>query len=347
MKKIVSGLILLVAAIAGAALLVVNGWRDTPQGRLTLPSALISRLAALQESAQNNASAVELRQTRKDSIRFFARADLPIGNVENKSIPGPGGPIPIRIYTPRDIAKPLPVIVYFHGGGWVFGDLDSHDNLCRALATKTSAIVIAVDYRLAPEHRFPAAVDDALAAVHWVAKEGASIGADVTRIAVSGDSAGGNLAAAVSLAVRDQGGPAIRAQALIYPATDITNQNRASARDFARGFFLTSERMNWFFDHYVPDKAMRSNPLASPLLAADHHHLPPALVITAQFDPLRDEGEAYADVLKRAGVPVQLRRFEGVIHGFASMDRWFPESQEATDLIADYLKAQFGPKNSQ
>lgn len=223
----------------------------------------------------------------------------------------------------------------------VLGNLDSHDNFCRTLAAKTDAIVVSVYYRLAPESVFPAALDDAAAAPQWVATHAQSFHGDAARVAVAGDSSGGNLAAALSLMQRDLKGPAIAAQALIYPAVDLTHLDRPSALQFANGLFLTRERMAWFIDQYVPDRAMRNNPLASPLLASDLRNMPPTLVITAEFDPLRDEGEAYAVALKNAGVKTRMQRFAGVIHGFAAADRWFPEAAQASDLAASFLREQF------
>ena len=247
-----------------------------------------------------------------------------VATVENRRIPGPSGELPIRVYTPT--GGPHPVVVYFHGGGWVIGDLESHDGVCRALANGVPATVVSVDYRLAPEHRFPAAADDCWAATRWVAEHGAALG-DVSRIAVGGDSAGGNLAAVVSLMARDRGGPRIAYQLLVYPVTD-ASLDTPSYRENADGYLLTRSVMEWFWNHYT--KATdRESPYASPLRARDLKGLPPALVITAEFDPLRDEGEAYARRLEQAGVPVKVRRFDGMIHGFFGMGAVFPQAATA------------------
>lgn len=214
--------------------------------------------------------------------------------------PGTDGDIPVRLYRPAgsDAAAPLPVLVYYHGGGWVIGNLESHDSLCRKIANAGGFVVAAVDYRLGPESRFPAAVEDAFAAVQWLAAGPGGLAIDNTRIAVSGDSAGGNLSAVVTLLARDQG-PALAHQALIYPATHF-RRNTASHTEFAEGYLLTAAAQDWFRDHYLNDAADRDDWRASPLLAEDHSGLPPALVITAECDPLRDEGKAYADKLAAA-----------------------------------------------
>jgi acetyl esterase len=223
-----------------------------------------------------------------------------------------------------------PVLVYLHGGGWVIGTLDSYDATCRELAQGAGCVVVSVDYRLAPEHRYPAAPEDCYAAVQWVAANAASLGADAKRLAVGGDSAGGNLSAVVSQMARDRGGPAIRFQLLIYPVTD-ADFTRRSYVDNAEGYLLTTASMRWFWDHYVPEQAKRAEPYASPLRAADLSGLPPAWVCTAEFDPLRDEGEAYAKRLQQAGVSTTLTRFDGLIHGFVSMGLVAPKAQAGVD----------------
>jgi acetyl esterase len=340
MFAIVKGLLGLLLLLSLIAAVVVWNWTRTPYGRLTVPAAVLSHVADWQASTAGE-SIDAMRANRRESIRLVTGMPTPVAAVRNEHIPGPGGALPVRIYNPSTEPAALPVIVYFHGGGWVLGDLDSHDNVCRALAVKTGAVVVAVDYRLAPEHPYPAAVDDAHAAVRWVADNASTIGADGMRIAVAGDSAGGNLAAAVSLLAREQG-PALRAQALIYPGVDMVTMDRPSLQDFSAGLFLTHERIEWFKDQYVPDRARRAEPLASPLLASDHHGLPPTVIVTAGFDPLRDEGEAYGKALGDAGIPVEMKRYDGVIHGFVSMDRWFPESAAAIDLVAASLRQHFG-----
>ena len=341
MKKI---LILCCAALLvalGTLTLLINSWMDTPNGQLTAPAAIIARLATWQAASEGIPSATTMRASRHDSIGLVTGPPVKMAQVHDQQIPGPNAPLPIRIYTPVDSSSPLPIIVYYHGGGWVLGDLDSHDNLCRSLAAKTGALVVAVDYRLAPENIFPAALDDANDALRWVREHASALNGDPARIAVAGDSSGGNLAAAVSLLVRDQKRPNLAAQVLLYPAVDLSNLDRPSALQFADGYMLTRERMAWFIQQYVPDASLRRDPRVSPLLASNHGGLPPTLIITAEFDPLRDEGEAYARILDKAGVDTRVRRFDGVLHGFASMDRWLPEADQATDLIASFLKQQF------
>lgn len=240
-------------------------------------------------------------------------------SVENSVFPGPACDVPIRIYRPaKKDGDALPCLVFFHGGGWVLGDLESHDHICRHLANGTRSAVIAVDYRLAPEHKFPAALDDCCAAVRWVVDQADSLNIDPTRIAVGGDSAGGNLAAAVAIAIRDSNGPTIAAQLLIYPAVDFTADND-SLRDNASGYLLTRAAIEMFAEHYLPNREARSDPRASPQLRNNHAKLPRAFVQTAEFDPLRDEGRTYAETLMAAGCPVEYKCYPGVVHGFMRM----------------------------
>jgi acetyl esterase len=257
----------------------------------------------------------------------------PVARVEDRVIPGPAGDVPVRIYWPSD-EPALPVIVFFHGGGWVICDLDTHDQTARHLAADVGAIVVSVDYRLAPEHKFPAAVDDCYAATVWAAENAASLGGDPNRMAVAGDSAGGNLAAAVPLMIKDRGGPALRFQLLVYPVTGTPWDDRVSFVENAEGYMLTTKSMFWFVNHYMNERADTEHPYFSPTRAADHSGLPPALVITAEYDPLRDEGEAYADRLRAAGVPVRLHRYDGVIHGFFRLPAVIDRSSEALQEAA-------------
>lgn len=262
-----------------------------------------------------------------------------VAAVADRKIPGPAGEIPVRVYRPKsDVA--LPVLVFFHGGGWVVCNLDTHDGVCRTLANAAGCIVVSVDYRLAPEHKFPAAVDDAWAATEWVAANAASLGADPEYVAVGGDSAGGNLTAVVAQMARERGGPRLAFQLMVYPALDY-NFDTASYRDNAEGYFMTRDAMKWFWDHYLNTPSDGNDPLASPLRTNDLSGLPPALIITAEFDPLRDEGEAYASRLADAGVNVKMTRYDGMIHGFFSMAALLPQGQQALDEAATALREAF------
>ncbi len=274
----------------------------------------------------------EARVVFNEMSTAFDNSDVPVGGVENRTIPGPGGEIPVRLYTPvASGGGPLAALVYYHGGGWVIGDLDSHDNTCRALSQTSGCKVIAVDYRLAPEHKFPAAADDAYAALTWVEKNAMEIGVDPNRIAVGGDSAGGNLAAAVCLMAKDKAGPQVAFQLLIYPVAQIGIDSN-SRRELATGYFLETETMVWFEDQYLADPKDADNPYASPLKASDLSGLPPAYVITAGFDPLKDEGKAYADNLRTAGVDVQYVNYDGMIHGFVALTG---AVEKAASAVAD------------
>lgn len=269
--------------------------------------------------------------------RFFTQPDPPrVGGVKPLTSAGPGGLLPLRVYAPAGATRPHPVLVYFHGGGWTIGDLDTHDVVCRTLCAGSGCAVAAVDYRLAPEHRFPAAADDAHAAVRWLREAGAAAGLDATRLALGGDSAGANLAAVTAIAMRDAGEPAAKLQLLIYPATDM----RAIAPSHAsngQGYLLTADTIAYFRNHYIPDPAQWSNWRASPLLAADLSRLPPALVLTAGYDPLRDEGRQYADALSAAGNRAQYVCFERQLHGFVTMGRVIDEANTALDLCGAVL----------
>ena len=270
----------------------------------------------------------------------FPPPDLALADIADSFIPGPAGPIAIRTYR-ATAADNQPGLVYFHGGGFVIGSLSSHDGTCRRIAHGAQCTVVSVDYRLAPEHRFPAAVDDAYAATEWVAQNAKALKIDAHRIAVGGDSAGGNLAAVVALLARDRGGPALCHQLLIYPVTDLTCQSESYVTN-GTGYFLTQDMMRWFSDQYMPAGHPADDPLLSPLHASDLARLPPATVITAEYDPLRDEGESYARKLASAGVPTELVRYDGVIHGFFSMNGMIDQADEAHAFAAAALRRAFG-----
>ena len=268
-----------------------------------------------------------------------APASEPVAMVVNRTIPGPAGEIPVRIYTPEG-SGPFPALVFFHGGGWVICDLDTHDSLCRSLCNGAGCVVVSVDYRLAPEHKFPAAPEDCYAATQWVAGHAAEINANPGKIAIGGDSAGGNLTAVVAQMVRDQGGPQSGLAIADLPGDGFHLRWSIHPRKWS-GYFLTIDDMNWFMNHYLNSEADRLNPLASPLLAADLSNLPPALILTAEYDPLRDEGEQYGQRLQAADVPVIVRRYHGLIHGFFGMALIVDEAKRAVEETSQTLREAF------
>jgi len=285
--------------------------------------------------AYHTLSPKEARQLFIDTRPASTPQPPAIGSVRNLS----AGSIPIRVYRPAGVpdATRLPVLVFFHGGGWVIGDLDTHDTLCRQLTAEAGISVVAVDYRLAPEHKFPAAADDAWAATKWVVEHAAELGVDPGKLAVGGDSAGGNLAAVVALQARDAGGPAITLQALLYPVTDLGAETQ-SYRDLADGYMLTREGMRWFIAHYLGKPQDAEDWRASPIRARSFAGVAPALIVTAGYDPLRDEGDAYAQKLRAAGVNVDHVSFGGMIHGFVPMGKLIDTGNRAVTLIAGSLR---------
>jgi acetyl esterase len=263
-----------------------------------------------------DSTVAEVRAANWDWVEFMGDPE-PVVRVEGTYIPGPSAELHVRVYTPHGTG-PFPCLVYFHGGGWTAGNLHIADRPTRSLANATGCVIVAVNYQKAPEHRFPTPLDDCFAAVEWVTQQAAALDVDPAKIGVGGDSAGGNLAAAVSLKARDAGRPPLAFQLLIYPAVD-PDMNFPSARDNAEGYSLTTADMRWFWNNYVPDPAQRNDPLAAPLRAESLRDVPPAIVVTAEYDPLRDEGERYADRLEEAGVTVRRRSYRGTIHGFLWM----------------------------
>jgi acetyl esterase len=298
--------------------------------------AFIDQINALQRPPL---AELTLAQARAGLKGLLPPSDEPVAAIDDFDLPGGDGQaVRARAYSPRDArAGALPLVVWLHGGGWVTGDLDSHDATCRALANTSGCKVIAIDYRLAPEHKFPAGLDDCHAAVEWLAAHGDEVGIDPRRIAVAGDSAGGNLAAAVALMARERGGPAIAFQLLVYPVTHHAFDT-PSYREYGNGYLLTEEGMRWNWNHYLPHAAAGRDPLASPLLAPDLRGLPPALVIVAQCDPLCDESEAYARRLAEAGVPVECRRYDGMLHAFFTLGQVFDDGRAAVAHAGDVLR---------
>ena len=263
---------------------------------------------------------------------------LPLPRVEDITIPGSGGPIGARFYAPTtNGSAPVPLIVFFHGGGWVLGDLETHDSICRFLVPNTGAAVLSIDYRLAPEHPFPAGVEDSIEAFRWACEEAPALGADPRRVAVCGDSAGGDLAAVVSLLTRDDDGPKPAMQALLYPVTDAIGGQR-SREVYAEGFLLTAADMGWYEERYLQGANADTDPRASVLRADDLRGLPPAYVCTAGMDPLRDEGEEYAERLREAGNQVALRRHPGLVHTFANMTGISRTARAAMHEVAGALR---------
>ncbi|MFD0363350.1 alpha/beta hydrolase fold domain-containing protein [Nocardia sp. GCM10030253] len=285
---------------------------------------------------------------------------IPVGQVEERLVPGPvGAPdVRVRIYRPAippretassvtdaesdligaaDTTTQLPVVVFFHGGGFVICSLDSHDQLCRSMANGVGAIVVSVDYRQAPEHRFPAAAEDAYAALKWAAEHAGSIGGDPATVAVAGDSSGGNLAAAATLMARDRNGPTVVFQLLVYPMLDPA-RNTVSYRDNARGYFVTDDHLRWYWEQYLGSDGDADHPYAAPLRASDMSGLPPAHIVTAEFDPLRDEGEEYGVRLQESGVHAEVIRYDGQFHGFFSMADTLSDAKEAASAAFSALR---------
>ncbi len=280
----------------------------------------------------------ETRAERLNEARIVAhRPPIEMERVEGLELTGPAGPIRARLYTPPGTQDPAPLLVYLHGGGWVIGGLDTHDDPCRFLASNAGAKLLSIDYRLAPEHPFPAAAEDAFAAYEWALANAERLGADPARVAVGGDSAGGNLAAAVCLMAREAGAPSPAMQLLIYPVTE-TAGKASSRRTFAEGFLLTRGDMDWFEERYLPPGVDREDPRVALLGATDLAGLPPAYIAVAGFDPLRDEGIAYAERLREAGVQVALRRHPGLVHTFANLTAICPSARQAMLEAAGALR---------
>jgi len=279
----------------------------------------------------------ELRQQLRVMVSLMDEPAPELARIEDIRIPGPAGEIPARVYSSSAARTPQPAVVYFHGGGWVQGDLETHHGLCARLAKHAGVLVVAVDYRLAPEHKFPAAVDDCVAAYRWARTKGRDVGADIARVAVAGDSAGGNLSAGVSQLAAAEGSPVPTCQVLIYPAVDFS-LDTSSHREMVEGHVIPRERVLWYMQQYLRSDADKTDQRASPLRAASLEGQPPAMIVTAGFDPLRDEGRAYGDRLREAGVDVVYREFPGQIHAFVSLTKAIPQGMAATLEIADYLR---------
>ena len=283
----------------------------------------------------------ELRQQLRLMVTLMDEPAPELARIEDVRIPGPAGEIPARVYSSSAAKTPQPAVVYFHGGGWVQGDLETHHGLCARLAKHAGVLVVAVDYRLAPENKFPAAVDDCLAAYRWMREKGRDVGADTARVGVAGDSAGGNLSAVVSQLAAAAGLAVPACQVLIYPAVDASLETE-SHRELVEGHVIPRERIIWYMQQYLRSEADRSDVRFSPLRAASVKGQPPAMIVTAGFDPLRDEGRAYGDRLREAGVDVVYREYPGQIHAFVSLTKAIPQGMACTLEIADYLRRRLG-----
>ena len=307
-----------------------------PQAQRFLEDVKAARAQPISEATPQVARAMHAAL-----VKHLAGPPVPVDDVRERELPGPAGPIPVRIYTPG-VTGELPILVYFHGGGFVLGDLAMADEVCRLIANDAECIVVSVDYRLAPEHPFPGPANDAFAATQWIAEHAAEIAGDPKRIAVGGDSAGGNLAAVVCLMARDRGGPQIALQLLVYPATDPSTEH-PSMRQYGVDHYLTHEVMQWFSFHHAGGGDHRSDPYLWPMLASTLRGLPPAVVITAEADPIRDGGECYARRLQNEGVPAQLIRYDGMLHGFFMYPSAFERGRDAVRDAAAALHAAFAP----
>ncbi|MEU6129291.1 alpha/beta hydrolase [Saccharopolyspora sp. NPDC047091] len=319
--------------------LIAGAPRRIDGQELSLDAQLLLKMQSLTGSTQlTTGDAAGSRALLEESTALVERAPLGGVSVGERSIPTPDGELAARLYRPQALTEHSPLLVFFHGGGWVIGDLDSHDDLCRYFAKTAGVRVLSVDYRRAPEHPFPAAFDDAMAAFRYAVERADELGTEPDRIAVGGDSAGGNLAAVVSYHATRAGGPKPAFQLLMYPALDMTTRRRS--RDlFSSGLLLSDADITWFLDQYAPAGVDRSDLRMSVLLAEDLSGLPPAHVVTSGFDPLRDDGEEYARRLAGAGVPVVVRRFDDLIHGFGSMRQVGTRFNEALSEISGTLRA--------
>ncbi|HEV3351219.1 MAG TPA: alpha/beta hydrolase [Methylomirabilota bacterium] len=296
---------------------------------------VVDALAALNLKAFKDSTPAEARESMRSRTAALGPFEE-VAAVADHRVPVTGGEITVRVYRPAGVG-PHPVLVFYHGGGWVIGDLYTHDGICRSIVNAAGCAVASVDYRLAPEFKYPTPVDDSYAGLLWVVANATRLGLDAARVAVGGDSAGGNLAAVMALMARDRRGPRLLLQILVYPVTNY-DFNTVSYRENATGFVLSTEDMRWFWRHYLSREEQGREPLVSPLLAKSLADLPPALVITAGCDPLRDEGEAYAGRLRDAGVAVTLTQYSGMFHGFLRMTRILDQSRILLDEIATALR---------
>lgn len=304
-----------------------------------LVKGFLDQMAAAPGPKMSEAGATVARDIFVALMQLVGPKDVPVGKTENLTIPGPGGQIPLRVYTPVAAGQdPMPALIYYHGGGFVIGNIETHDGLCRMMANEGGIRVISVDYRLAPENKYPAAIDDAFAALTWVSANAAHIGVDANRIAVGGDSAGGALAAEVAQLAKAKGGLTLAYQMLLFPVTQIGGET-SSLKEFAVGYFLERETLDWFYSSYLPADADKSDAKLSPLLAADLSGLPPAYVMLGGYDPLHDEGLQYAEKLRAAGVKVNIADYPSMVHCFVYLQSFLPQAHEALSVAAKAVGA--------
>ena len=311
---------------------------------MTLDPNIKEMLNAMERAQQpqlNELEPPQAREMHKQLVLGMEITSVPVFTIEDRKIPGPAGEVPVRVYTPEG-EGPHPLLVFFHGGGFVLDDVEAYDPVCRRLCARSGHVVVSVDYRLAPESRFPAAIEDCLAATRWAADNAASLDGDPDRISVMGDSAGGNLAAVVARRLRDEGGPRLAGQVLVYPVTYQVGPDTASRKENAEGYFLTRDDMAWFGGHYFESVEDAKGPDASPANAESLSGLTPALVVTAGYDPLRDEGEAYAGSLAEAGVPTDHTRYDGMIHGFLNFYGVTERADEVASQASEWLRNTAG-----
>jgi len=333
----IAGVISLITIFSAVAITVFF-WTQTPHGTLHYLAAIGLRFIYEPPDIQNYSPA-ELRERYLREESTSTKYLSYVTRVKDTTALTTEGGIPMRLYYPSPTNN-LPIIVYYHGGGFVFGTMNGYNLLCAKLSARTSALVVSVDYRLAPEHPYPAPINDAYAALWWIYQNAPSIGGDSTRLAVAGDSAGGNLATVVSMMARDSNQAFVDYQVMLYPATQSVDLATASHQNFGEEYGITTHQIDWYIEQYLPNKSDRYEAYASPLLAEDVSGLPPALVVLAGFDPLKTEGQEYAEKLKAAGVPVRLLTYESMIHGFANIPE-FPQSEELLDEIAVTLDSVF------
>jgi acetyl esterase len=344
-KKIMFGIfsvVVLIVIIYGS--FIIKNLTTTSYGKLDTVFGVMSKIGEyFNHVSLKDKSIYEIRLALHKTTTKWDSKPIPFSNVKNMDIKTASNQVPVRIYTP-DSGDNFPLIIYSHGGSWISGSIDEYENICRKLSKQSKALVVSVNYRLAPENPFPAGLNDVYNVLQWIYKNAESINGDSSRICVVGDSAGGNLSAAISQMSRDKAGPHITSQVLIYPSTNINQLNTKSWSYFGMDYNLTRENSEKFISLYTPRLEDRKSEYASPLLSQNFNGLPNTLIITAEFDPLRDEGEAYGNKLKEADVDVICKRYKGVTHGFISMGNITGKSDEALNEISTYLKEQFNKK---